>query len=268
MFKKIYNHYKTKEKEFLLNADAIVSLTNAAKNELYKNSAYSHLQIDVIPCCADLNHFNYERVEPNVSARLREELGISTKNKVLLYLGSIGGWYMTKEMFSYFHCLLDVHPEFVMLVLTKDDPDLVKNEAQKSGIPNNKIIVLYAARNVLPEYINIADCSIFFIRPTFSKIASSPTKHAELMGMGVPVICNDIGDTGRIIEKTNSGIVIKEFSNGEYRSNVKKTEQLLTVKKEQIRDCAFEYFDLHRGVETYRQVYKKALKEFSFVKAV
>ena len=33
-FRKVYRHYKQKEKEFLLRADAIVSLTQAAKEEL------------------------------------------------------------------------------------------------------------------------------------------------------------------------------------------------------------------------------------------
>ncbi|MFN2458537.1 MAG: glycosyltransferase, partial [Chitinophagaceae bacterium] len=155
-----------------------------------------------------------------------------------------------------------------MLILSKDEPSAIIKEAAEAGIPETKVIVRYSPRNSLPDYISVGDCSIFFIRPTFSKIASSPTKHAELMGMGVPVICNDIGDTGRIIENTNTGILIREFTNQEYRLMVSKTEQLLSKDKAEIRKAASDYFDLQRGVETYRQVYKKALKEFSFVKAV
>jgi hypothetical protein len=40
----------------------------------------------------------------------------------MTYLGSTGGWYMTKEMLLFFKALLDVYPSYHMLVLTKDDP--------------------------------------------------------------------------------------------------------------------------------------------------
>ena len=99
-------------------------------------------------------------------------------------------------MFSFVKCLLEQYPDFVMLVLTKDEPAWVRSEALQQGIPADKLIITTAPREKMPLYISLSDCSIFFIRPTYSKKASSPTKHAELMGMGVPVICNDIGDTG------------------------------------------------------------------------
>src|SRR4029453_2686001 len=107
----------------------------------------------------------------------------------------------------------------------------------------------------MPLYISLSDCSIFFIRPTYSKKASSPTKHAELMGMGVPVVCNDIGDTGRIIEETRTGIVIKEFSEVEYRTRSKKIDEVMSISKDQIRQAAYRYFDLDAGVAKYLDIY-------------
>jgi hypothetical protein len=32
------------------------------------------------------------------------------------------------------------------------------------------------------------------------------------MGMGIPVICNDIGDTGNIVTGTKTGLVVKDFT--------------------------------------------------------
>ena len=121
----------------------------------------------------------------------------------------------------------------------------------------DNIFVLSSNRNDLPAYLSISDYSIFFIRPTYSKIASSPTKHAELMGMGIPVICNDIGDTGKIINESNSGIVLKKFSTDEYAKTGESLQDLLLIKKENIREAAIKYFDLKQGVALYQKIYSQ-----------
>ena len=258
-YRKLYQHYKRKEREFLLSADGIVSLTKAGKNHLLSLPEYKELSIDVIPCCADLNHFDYNKTDERLRNQLKNELGISSGQKVITYSGSIGGWYMTAEMFDFYKLLLIKHPGFVMLILTKDDRDKVINEAIAAGIPGDKIFVRYALREQMPGFLSLSDCSIFFIRPTFSKTASSPTKHAELMGMGIPVICNDIGDTGTIINATGTGAVIHSFEESSYRLVIDKLSELFALPKSMIRQKAFEYFDLKTGASAYEKLYKRIL---------
>jgi glycosyltransferase involved in cell wall biosynthesis len=158
-------------------------------------------------------------------------------------------------MLLFFKELLDVYPSYRMLVLTKDDPQELKDEAAALGVPGNKIIITYSDRKQLPLFIALSSFSIFFIRNTFSKMASSPTKHAELMGMGVPVVCNNIGDTGNIIESTGTGMVINKFDEGTLQTAVKDIERLEHLDKENIRRCAAEYFDLEAGAKKYLQLY-------------
>ena len=218
------------------------------------------LAIDVIPCCADLELFNYNHISNDEKQALKQQLKIAEDKKVITYLGSVGGWYMTKEMFSFVKCLLEQHPEFLMVVLTKDEPAWVREEARQQGISYEKLIITTAPREKMPLYISLSDCSVFFIRPTFSKKASSPTKHAELMGMGIPVICNGIGDTGTIIQKTKTGLIIEEFSTAEYENQVKKMQEVLAIRKEHIRNSAFQYFDLQGGVNSYLKVYSRMMQ--------
>jgi glycosyltransferase involved in cell wall biosynthesis len=254
-YRRLYQHYKKKEKEFLLQADGIVSLTKAAKDYLQQQEQYKKLTIEVIPCCADLKHFNYQNISCEAVKSLRRSLGINEGDKVMSYLGSTGGWYMTKEMLLFFKTLLGVYPNYRMLVLTKDDPEKFKAEAVQKGIPPDKIIVTYSDRERLPVFIALSSFSIFFIRNTFSKTASSPTKHAELMGMGVPVICNNIGDTGNIIEQTGTGLVVNTFDKSSLEEAVIKIPQLENLDKVQIRGSAAEYFDLEGGVKKYLGLY-------------
>jgi len=258
-YRKLYSHYKKREKDFLLHADGIVSLTAAGKNYLLSLPEYEKIAIDVIPCCADLDHFDFNKVMEQQRSRLKNELGIPPNKKIITYSGSIGGWYMTAEMFDFYKLLVSKYPEYVMLILTKDDREKVVHEAEMAGISRERVFVKYALREQMPGFLGISDCSIFFIRPTFSKTASSPTKHAELMGMGIPVICNDIGDTGNIINATGTGAVLSSFTESSYRSVVEKLPELCALSKPMIRQKAFEYFDLKAGASAYEKLYKRIL---------
>ena len=203
MYRKIYRHYKNKEKEFVLQADHIISLTQAGKNELKKlyeealeNKKESiEKKCTVIPCCADLSHFNFEKCSEENKNELRRQLGIDEKALVLSYSGSLGAWYMLDEMLQFFKAFKLRYPDAVFLFLTKDTARL-KEAIKKNEVDPADIVINFSSYKQLPLYLSLSNYSIFFIRPIYSKIASSPTKHAELMGMGVPVFCNDIGDTG------------------------------------------------------------------------
>jgi glycosyltransferase involved in cell wall biosynthesis len=259
-YQKLYRFYKKKEKAFLLNSDGIVSLTHKAKFYLLQQPVYSRLHIDVIPCCADLEHFDYNKMEASSVKELKQQLLMPSGAKVLTYLGSVGGWYMTREMFRFFLQLLQQCPEYVLLILTKDNRDAVTNEAIAEGVPPEKLFVRYAARKELPLYLALSTCSVFFIRNTFSKMASSPTKHAELMGMGIPVICNEIGDTGQIIRETKTGILIERFSMEDLKNGIAAVAELEQLDKSYIRTNARRLFDLNAGVEKYGAVYNRVLE--------
>lgn len=259
-FKRVYQHYKKKERAFLLRADSIISLTEAARAELMRQPDYKNIRVEVIPCCADLAHFDFNRLDPARIAEKRQQLQIPPDSPVISYLGSVGGWYMTAEMFTFFGLLKERFPDYVMLILSKDDPARIREEANKYGISGDSLFITYSPREELPEYLAISTCSLFFIRPTYSKMASSPTKHAELMGLGLPVVCNDLGDTGRIIQATQSGCVVKDFSTEAFKEAIKDIDQLALISPDHIREAAFHYFDLKEGVKKYLAEYQRILK--------
>lgn len=259
LYKKIYHHYKQKEKEFLLEADGIVSLTQAAKDYLLQKPEYGHLQITVIPCCADLDHFDYKKVSEEQKQILRRQLEIPSSSKVISYVGSFGGWYMTKEMFAFVKKLQALHPEYIFLFLTKDDAEKVKQAALQAGVLLDKLRVLYVTRAEMPAYIALSDCSLFFIRNTFSKTASSPTKHAELMGMGIPVICNTIGDTGYIIQKSKTGQLVETFDDDVFQKAINDLPTIERLDKDFIRQCGMDLFDLQIGIRQYSQLYQRII---------
>jgi len=93
----------------------------------------------------------------------------------------------------------------------------------------------------------------FFIKPTFSKKASSPTKWGECLAMGKPIIHNaKIGDINMILESIASGIRINEFSEKEYE---KSTSQLKFVTHKVARNIAMKHFNIEYGINSYDRIY-------------
>lgn len=261
VFSWVYSFFKKKEKEYLLNADASVSLTYNGKKEILSWEYMKGFDdnISVIPCCADLNHFNYEKVGGN--QMFKTNLGIPEENQVICYLGSVGTWYMMEEMLDYFKVHLAKFPKSTFLWITKDSAGAIISKAKERGIESN-IVIKASERNELPRWLSICTASIFFIKPLYSKKASSPTKMAELLGMGIPLICNSgVGDTDEIVRKEEVGLVIDEFNNHAYKIAVEAFQDLVLIPQKHLRNVAEKHFSLEEGVKRYEAIYKRVTEK-------
>jgi len=254
IYKMVYRFFKRKEKEFLEQADAIVSLTERAKTEML---SWKHinkpLEITVIPCCVDTTLFDITKVSKEEQHILRQELSLDSNNFVLGYLGSIGTWYMLDEMLDFFVELKIKHNEAKFVFVTHDEHKRILDTAFTKKIDKNDIIIRPAERSEVPLILSIFTYSIFFIKPTYSKISSSPTKQGEIMAMGVPVVCNaGVGDTDEIVKKYKSGFVVKNFH---YKNTIELIDTQVFDPSE-IHDGAVVYFSLKNGIGKYAELYK------------
>ena len=251
IFAMIYQYIKRKERTMLAQADTIVSLTNAGKvalNELYPDLALSS-KISVIPCCVDQQLFNQENV-----LKTNHDLESLKKDKIILgYVGSLGTWYMLDEMLAFFKIQKLKNEKLHLLFLTKDAKELVHGKAKERQIAIEDITVLSVPYQEMPSYIQYIDYAIFFIRPSFSKLASSPIKQAEFMSMGIPIICNaGVGDTKEIVLQHNAGYVFDEMTLTAFDEfNFKD----LSFEKEKTMNAATTIFSLKKGVEMYNTIY-------------
>ena len=241
IYKLVYDFFKRKEILFLNQSDFTVSLTHAGKNEMLNWKGVNGLidKIEVIPCCADLTLF--KPVE-----RDKEDFNLG-------YLGSLGTWYMLKEMLMVYKAILQEIPEAKFHFLTKDTPDIIYEQAKELGISTENILVEESERKDIPFKTRNWNYSVFFILPCFSKLSSSPTKQGELMGMGIPIICNSgVGDVDTIVEQFRSGIVVDVYSKFDFSLNK-------SFDQDNIVFGAHEYFSLKNGVEKYRGIYQQLI---------
>jgi len=260
VFRTIYRYFKKKEKEFLINSAYTISLTENAKQEIQSwKLPHSIAPIQVIPCCVDLDLFDPQKIRQEDVNTLREQSNIPSGATVISYIGSTGTWYMLDEMFAFFRKWLDKKPGSILFFITTDDQQYLEHAAAKHHIPASALRVRSAARKEVPLYISISDLSLFFIKPVFSKKASSPTKQGEIMAMGKPAICNNgVGDTGWVIEKYHSGILINDLSDNAYESAIQIADRK-AFDASSIRKGAEDFFSLKEGIRRYTEVYDKIL---------
>jgi glycosyltransferase involved in cell wall biosynthesis len=261
VFASIYRYFKGKEREFLVLSDHTITLTNAAKEEIASWDAdRSFAPVDVIPCCVDLTLFDPLSINASQAKAIKSQLHIDDGQKIISYIGSIGTWYLLEEMVDFFSSFLQVNTNAIFLFVTKDNEEEIRKVFESKNLPLTTIRIVSADRIQVPLYISISDYSIFFIKPAYSKKASSPTKQGEIMAMGIPVICNDqVGDTSIIVEKYDAGIVVKDFSKNAYTDYVKNLAGKV-FDKHAIRRGAKEFYSLDSGVEKYKAVYEKVIK--------
>jgi len=258
-YKMLFNIYKKKEQQYFNKADHIISLTATGKEELIQRYHVPELKVTVIPCCVDVDHFDYRKIDLSAKDRLKRSLGISEDQQVLTYLGSLGGTYLTGEMLAFFVSLKKRYRDAKFLFITPTSEAHVLEAVASVGLRADDIVVRSSQRKDVPLYLSLSTWSIFFYEDNYSRKACSPTKQGEIMAMGLPFICNDIGDTGNIVKISKAGMLVKEFSSSGYDDVISQMDQLSASDPSSIRNEAVRFFDLSLGIERYWMVYQKLI---------
>jgi len=259
----IYRFFKNKETEQIEQSDGMVCLTYAAEKIIQQDPGYKKaIPLTVIPCCADLNLFDPSKIHPAQKDQLKTALGITERDFIISYIGSIGGWYMTAAMLRFCKRLSDKNAEAKFLFISPHNHDIIAAEAAKYGLPADKLIVKHGKRNEVPALLSLSSYSLFFIKPCFSKLSSSPTKHGEIMAMGIPVITNSgVGDVKEIVDQYHAGYVVNDFSDATFNSVIDKMIAGNAFDAAGIRSGAVEFYSLEKAVELYDEIYNAILFE-------
>ncbi len=261
LFKKVYHFFKRKEAAAVAASDGIVCLTYAAEKIIRTWPEYKkNIPLEVIPCSADMELFNPATINKTDTGVLMQELGITSKDFVVSYLGSIGGWYLTDEMLQFCKVLSETIPSAKFLFISPHRHDEIVAAAVKHGIDTATIITRKASRRQVPALLALSRFSVFFIKPCYSKQSSSPTKHGEIMAMGIPLITNSgVGDVQTIVEQYHSGIVIHEFNQQQYKIAAENIASGVPYNMQQIREGAMEFYSLSAAIEKYTRIYNNIL---------
>ncbi len=254
---------KRNEKRLLKEADAFVVLTEKARQILFPESAETGFDkfgrpVEVIPCCVDLKRFG--AANETSRAEIRKKYNLENR-QVITYIGSLGGWYLADEMVDLLKVAQEKDSSIFALILTQSSPEIMSKRLKERGFADEDFLVTKISHGEIPKYLSASDIALSFIKPCFSKLSSSPTKIAEYLASGVPIVTNrGVGDVSEIIEKHQTGAVVEDFSHESYIESLQKIEELRQTNDlhEKCIKSAKEEFDLEEvGGVKYRLLYKK-----------
>ncbi|WP_255153867.1 glycosyltransferase [Ferruginibacter sp. HRS2-29] len=260
LYRMIYNYFKKNEAEEVAQSDGIVCLTYVAEKIIRQWPEYkASTPLAVIPCSADLNLFDSKRIDTQQADWQAQRLNIQPGDFIISYLGSIGGWYMTAEMMQFCKRVSEKIPAAKFLFISPHHHKTIIDTAAQYGLAEDRIIATHASRKEVPALLSLSRYSLFFIKPCYSKQSSSPTKHGELMAMGIPVITNSgVGDVKEIVEKYEGGFVIDHFDTSSFDDIIDKMI-LAKFDRDRIRQGAEEFYSLKNASAKYLELYQKIL---------
>jgi glycosyltransferase involved in cell wall biosynthesis len=239
-------------------ADGLVVLTERVRRHMLarERPAGNQQPATVIPCCVDTAEFHPGPPE----TELVERLGLANR-KVLVYSGSLSTWYMPDEMLRFFASASRITPELVMLVLTHEPAELMLDRANRLGLDRERLIVQHVRPADVPRYLRLAHYGISFIRASFSKQASSPTKIAEYLATGLPLCVNSgVGEIDDLVDGRQVGVLVRAFNESEYQ---RRWEQLLAADSPELRarcrEVARSELDVSEGVRRYAAAYRRLM---------
>ena len=224
-----FNYRLTKAMERVLfrRADALILLTEAIKADLMRTDPVLRERasdIEVIPCCVQV-----ERFVPNAEARRTERRRRNWDGRrVLAYVGKLGTWYLVREMAQFFAAARQEDDRFFFQVLTQSEPSPMRQALDDAGVPPEAFDIGQVEPEEVPRVLCAADAGISFIRSSYSKRSSSPTKVAEYLAAGLPVVSTrGIGDCDAILARPNLGTTLERLDETNYRRATRELLRLL-----------------------------------------
>jgi glycosyltransferase involved in cell wall biosynthesis len=164
-------------------------------------------------------------------------------------------------MADFFSAFRRRRPDAHLVWLTNGSHERVKELMKKRAVPEDRFSVLSVPARLVPSYLAAADAGMSFIKRCVSKIASSPTKNAEYLACGLPLIINaGIGDSDALINEWKAGVLLEDFTDAEYARTQTLIEAIAAQPdvRKSVRAVAERVFDLQTvGVERYAALYER-----------
>ncbi len=255
----LYRLTKMAERWLCRTADGFVVLTERARETIFPEGTAGR-PLEVIPCCVD--HQRFAATGKVDRDAIRGELGLDGR-LVFVYVGALGGYYLIPETAELLAAAREEDARVYALVLTQSSPVPMSDALTRLGFSNDDYRVIHASPDEVPRYLRAADVALSLIRPSYARRAMSPTKFAEYLAAGLPVIASSgIGDLDAHIEQARTGVLLRTFDRAAYADAFRAVEELLRDPDlaGRCRVEAHARYDLHTvGGVRYRRLYDAVL---------
>ncbi|WP_422071106.1 glycosyltransferase [Tranquillimonas rosea] len=242
------------ETQCLSRAAIVVVLTEAAARYLTetKQATINSERVRVIPTCTDLSRF--EVPDRNHEAPIHGCIGTI-----------LSGWFQTEWLSTWFLTIAKRSRDSKFEILTRDDARAVRNAVDLGPAYDARLSVRAKKPDEMPEALQgHASSVMFYAGGSLSELGRSPTRMAEVLATGIPVIVNEgVGDVAQIVRKHNVGVVVEDNTEEAMNRAYEEFELLLTdpILKNRCRDTARLLFSLDAGTCEYVRIYDSVNSE-------
>lgn len=246
----VYRAVKRLERRLFADADEIVTLADRGRRILAAWPGIDGGRVTVIPTCVDLERF---------PQAVRPAFRPARTAPVLAYTGSVGTWDLLPEMLEFFRETLRRFPAARFMILTRN-PGEAMRAVERAGLASAAVTIETVGPEAIPARLAHVDVGLALHKPGFARQASCPTKTAEYLAMGLPVVTNDaVGDMETIIGARGVGVVLSEFSSSTYAAALDRLEGLWAdpALPDRCRQVAEDTFSLELGVSRYWSIYQR-----------
>ncbi len=257
IYQPIFKYFKRKERDFFVHSDVTVSLTEAGKKEIVQLGFKTADKIKIVPTCTDLSLFKQNTVEETHA--IKKQLGFPTDSVVLVYSGALGGNYPIEAIFLFVRSFLAISENHFCLILSKDTPE------KGIELPARTVIKSVTYSEV-GAHLAACDLGFIYYKNAFSNIGRCPTKLGEYWACGLPAISPaEVGDIELIFRQyAGSGKTVSSWTEVEISKCLKEIIAQPSNKKT-LREAAIDFFSLEKGVDFYKQLYRKLLTDPVFL---
>ena len=241
------------ERLCLAKSAAVISQTHVAVNHL--KSVYptelKNQRLVMIPTCADLDRFSPPLDRPSGPT-------------VHGCIGTIlSGWFRTDWLAAWLSAVAQDDTDARFDIVTRDDADRVRVALDPMNKFGDRLTIGPRPSEEMPAAVRGHDLTVmFYAGGEVSELGRSPTRMAEVLGCGLPVVANEgVGDVADIIRRYNVGVVVKD---GSQAAMMAALDELKALRSDpdlpsRCRKAAEEVFSLQAGTEAYRKLYAKIL---------
>jgi glycosyltransferase involved in cell wall biosynthesis len=146
-----------------------------------------------------------------------------------------------------------------LLWLVNNAPEIARAASREAGLAEPEVTVLGVSAAEVPRHLAAADAAVALIRPCFSKRSSSPTKYAEALAVGLPLlISRDVGDGADIEAREGAIALAYPIGPGEMEAAARRLARLMEKPRAHFRALAREMFDVDTvALPAYRRLYER-----------
>ena len=191
------------ESRAVMESDFRIAVTEKLVDYWHKRYGYSEGNHVVIPCTLN-SSFRAHVPSDDEKATARTGMGIESNDIVLAYSGSIAGWQSFPELYKYLGPFLKSDTRHKIIFLAREEENITRLMDEFPG----QVIRKWVGHHEVPEVLAACDMGILIREQSVTNQVASPTKFAEYLSAGLPVLISDgIGDYSDFVRKHHCGTI-------------------------------------------------------------